>query len=239
MKNEKCVISDSALCKWLDKECAECYINDIKKEDEAEKALEIFEVMMSLLPESFDDLQSEECCFCTGEKNKRAGYANISLGHSEPEHKKGMFFGIGKKVRQRIGSLMPLSISICKECRRSFRMIEALKWIGIIVFMAVAIILIVIPSVGTAITNVSPALPYGVLIAGALIGYIVGKLAASGYMKAQSRRMVFNVFDVPVCDEMERRGWFVLQDDGPVTRFLFSKKSKVKKLADIRKKDEM
>ncbi len=238
MKNEKCVISDSSLCKWLDKDCEACYIKDIKKEDEAEQALQIFEVMMSLLPESFDDLQSEECCFCTGEKNKRAGYANISLGHSEPEHKKGMFFGIGKKVRQRIGSLMPLSISICKECRRSFRMIEGIKWISIIGFMAIAIILIVAPSVGNAIANVSPALPYGVLIAGAMIGYLVGKLAANGYMKAKSRRMVFNVFDVPVCDEMERRGWFVLQDDGPVTRFLFSKKSKVKPLADIRNKDE-
>lgn len=239
MKNEKCVISDSSLCKWIGKDCSECYINDVKKDDDAEKSLEIFEVMIAMLPQSFDDLQAEECVFCKGEKkNKREGFANINLGHSEPEHKKGMFFGIGKKVRQRIGSLMPLSISICKECRRSFRMVEGIKWLSIIGFVAIAIILIVIPSIGTAITNASPALPYGILIAGALIGYIVGKFASDRYMKAKSRRTVFNVFDLPVCDEMERRGWFVLQDDGPVTRFLFSKKSKVKPLAQIRNKDE-
>ena len=186
MKNEKCVISDSSLCKWLGKECGECYINDIKKEDEADKALEIFEVMLSLLPESFDELQSEECSFCTGEKNKRAGYANISLGHSEPEHKKGMFFGIGKKVRQRIGSLMPLSISICKECRRSFRMIEAIKWMSIVGFMAIAIILIVIPDRWAQRSRMSALRCLtACLIAGALIGYIVGKLAADRYMKGQ------------------------------------------------------
>ena len=182
MKNEKCVVSDTSLCKWLDKDCKDCYLYDIKKDDEAEKALEIFEVMLSLLPESFDDLQSEKCQFCKEPKNKRAGFANISLGHSEPENKKGMFFGLGKKVRQRIGSLMPLSISICKECRRSFRLIEGLKWISIIVFLAIAVIIIAVPPLGTKIAAISPALPYGVLIAGALIGYIVGKIAGDRYM---------------------------------------------------------
>ena len=238
MKNEKCVISDSSLCKWMDKDCKECYINALKHDDEAEKALETFEVMLSLLPDSFDDLLAEQCCFCTGEKNKRAGYANIELGHSEPEHKKGMFFGFGKKVRQRIGSLMPLSISICRECRRSFRMVEAIKWLSIIVFVGIAILLIMIPPLGTAISDASPALPYGVLIAGGLIGYIIGKVASDRFIQAKSRKMVFNVFDIPVCADMKQRGWFALQDDSLVSRFIFSKNTKVKRVGDLKKTDE-
>ena len=238
MKNDKCAISDSSLCKWIGKDCKECYINSFRKDDEAEKSLEVFEAMLLLLPESFDDLQSEECCFCKGEKNKRVRYANINLGHSEPEYKKGMFFGLGKKVRQRIGSLMPLSISICKECRRNFRMIEAIKWISIIVFMAIAILVVTIPPIGPMINEVSAALPYGVLIAGGLIGYIVGKVAADRYMMVKSRKTVFNVFDIPVCADMQRRGWFALQDDGPVTRFIFTKDSKVGKIRDFCKTEE-
>jgi len=233
-KNEKCAVSDSAVCKWLDKDCGSCYINGLKNDNDAKKVLENFEVTLSLLPENFDDLQEEDCQFCKGKQAKRSGYAVIDMAHSEPESKKGMFFGLGKKVKQSIGSLMPVSISICKECKRSFRIYESLKWFSIVVFLAIAIVLIIIPSIGKAINSISLALPYGVLMLGGVIGFIVGKIASAMYMKAKSDTMRFNVYDLPVCLEMKENGWFTVQDNGLVLRFIFSKKSRTKKVKDLK-----
>jgi len=233
-KNENCQITDSVLCKWLDKDCKDCYVHTLKKSDEPKEMLSNFQVTLELLPQKFDELQSEECCFCKGEhKNPRDGYAIVDLAHNEPAHMKGMFFGFGKKVRQRIGSMMPVSISICKRCRASFRMAEAFRWIGIILLGGVAVGLMAVPSIGEAVSKVSQALPIGIVLVAAAVGYFVGKLLSIAYVKVASQRMAFNVFDIPVVDEMKRRGWFTIQDDGEVTRLLFSHKPFTRKLADI------
>jgi hypothetical protein len=233
-KNEDCQISDSVLCKWMDKDCKDCYIHTLKKSDEPKEMLGNFQVTLELLPREFDELQGETCCFCKGEhKNERAGYAIVDFAHSEPASMKGMFFGFGKKVRQRIGSMMPVSISICRRCRASLRLVEAFKWIGIVVLGGIGVGLMAIKSIGDAVSTVSPALPIGIVLVAAAAGYFLGKLISAAYVKAQSERMAFNVFDIPVMAEMKRRGWFTIQDDGDVTRLLFSHKPFTRKLADI------
>lgn len=233
-KNDKCTVTDTVLCKWLNKDCKDCYINSLKKDDDIDQMLKSFEVTLSLLPEDFDTLQGEACCFCKGEnKNPRDGYAIVDLAHSEPEHKKGMFFGLGKKVRQRIGSMMPVSISICKECRRSFRLVESIKWLSILVITGIGIGLLCVPSIGTAVSGISTALPIGVVLVAAAAGYFLGKVLSNWLVKARSESMAFNVFDVPVGAKMKERGWFTIQDDGDVTRMLFANRPFTRKLADI------
>jgi hypothetical protein len=228
-KNAQCHVSDSELCRWIDKDCGDCYIDGLKHKDDSEKMLSDFRVTLSLLPEDFDTLQGDECGFCKGETKKpRAGYAIIDLAHSEPESKKGMFFGLGKKVRQRIGSLMPVSISICRSCRRNLRMAEYLKWIVVAALVGLAIGLCFIPAI-----NAIPALPYGVVIAGFLAGYLLSRLVSDAYMKAKSRETAFNVFEIPVCRKMQEAGWFVMQDSGPASRFIMSRKPYTKKLSGL------
>lgn len=227
-KNEKCVVTDSAICKWVDKDCKDCYINEMKEGSEAKRVLEDFEVTLSLLPEDFDKLQSDECRFCIGEPAKRAGYATIDLAHKDPEHKRGMFFGIGKKVRQRIGSLLPVSISICGQCRKNFRVAESLKWLMMLMFVGIAIALCFVPSI-----NANAVLPYGVILLGILIGWVAGKVVSTVYVNKKSAKTRFDVFDIPVCAEMKENGWFTIQDEGSVTRLLFSKKPMIKRLCDV------
>ncbi len=227
-KNAECKVSDTELCNWLDKDCKDCYIHGLKRGDDAEKVLSDFRVTLSLLPDDFDSLQGDECCFCKGEKKPRAGYAVIDLAHNEPESTKGMFFGLGKKVRQRIGSLMPVSISICRDCRRGLRLADYLKWVSIVVFVGIAIALCFIPAI-----NQNPILPYVVVIAGFALGYLLGKVASNLYVTAKSKTMAFNVFDIPVCRRMQENNWFTMQDNGPVSRFIMSRKSFTKKLSGL------
>ncbi len=227
-KNDKCVVTDSAICKWINKDCGDCYLKEIKDESDRKKILEDFEVTLSLLPDDFDSLQGDECSFCTGEPGRRSCYATVDLAHKEPEHKRGMFFGMGKKVRQRIGSLLPISISICSDCRRNLRMAEAFKWLMVLLFGGIGLGVCFIPAV-----NANPILPYAVILAGILVGYVVGKIFSGIYVDKKSAKTRFNVFDIPVCAEMRDNGWFTVQDEGPVTRFIFSKKPMIKRLSDV------
>ncbi len=226
-KNDDCVITDSALCKWIDKDCRECYIRGLKGDDNKTKALEDFQVTISMLPEDFDDLQGEECQFCKGEPKKRAGYALADLAHSEPKHETGMFFGFGKKVRRRIGSLMPLSISICHDCRRSYRLSEAIKWLVSVVFIAAALIIVTLTPVGAGLNE---AILFGIIILVAGIGYFTGRLLSDFYVKSKSKTTRFDIFEIPICATMQDNGWFAMQDN---QRLVFTKKSHTKKLQDI------
>lgn len=228
-KNQQCAVSDSEICKWLGKECKDCFINELKDDDEAVKILNDFKVTVSLLPDNFDTLLGEKCCFCKGEqKYNRHTYAIVDLAHNEPESKKGMFFGMGKKVRQKIGSLLPVSISICKRCRGSFRKLDIIKWTALIAFIGIAVGICLIPAI-----NVNPVMPYAIVLVGGIAGYIAGKILSSWYMDKKSKETSFNVFDIPVCAKMRDIGWFTVQDDSPVTHYLFSRKPLLKRLSDI------
>ncbi|MGI5848639.1 MAG: hypothetical protein ACOX8Q_00980 [Christensenellales bacterium] len=233
-KNENCGISDSALCKWIGKDCDGCYISSLKRSEDAQKALADFQVTMSLLPDNFDDLQSDECHFCIGDKNKRDGYALIDLAHIEPPSETGMFFGFGKKIRQKIGSFMPLSISICARCRRVFRFAELMVWLFSIVFFAAAIVVVSVPSIGSRINQ---AVVIGIIILAILVGYVAGKIISDVYIKVKSSKVRFSVFDIPIASEMKKNGWFAIQDHGDVSRFVFTKKSHTKKVGNIRNKE--
>lgn len=233
-KNENCVISDSSVCVWLDKPCSECYVDKLKTNDDKEKVLSDFEVMLSLIPNDFDELQGEECQFCKGRKKSRAGYALIDLGHSEPEHKKGAFFGLGKKIRQRIGSLLPVNISICRDCRRALRLVDSIKWLFIVGMVALAVGLLFVPEINKAVAYADSPLPYVIVIGGGVLGYLLGKVTSAAYLKAKSESICFNVFDIPICAKMKEMGWFTVQDDTPATRFVFSRKPFVKKIGELK-----
>lgn len=227
-KNKKCVISSSVLCKWLGKSCDDCYVNNFRDDEEARKVLADFQVTLSLLPDTIDELMGDSCCFCVGDKRARAAYAVVDFAHREPESKRGMFFGMGKKVRQRIGSLMPVSISICKRCRSNFRRLDTIKWLSLLAGVAVGIGFCFLPAV-----NASPALPYAVVLLGGVVGYIAGKVLAQVYLGAKGKQTRFNVFDIPVCTQMREGGWFTVADNGPVTHLMFMKKPLMRKLSDI------
>jgi len=236
-KNKDCAVTDSSLCKWLNKECEQCYVNTLKTDDDKKQALNSFEVMLSLLPDEFDELSGEKCQFCKGDKKKTDGYAVTDLGHPEPKTMRGMFFGIGKKVRRRIGSLVPMNISICRDCRRTFRMIEAIKWFSIIAFIAIAIVIVCLPSVA-ALYAAESVVPYVIVLGGGLLGYIVGRLASMRYTKVKNEKTCLNIFEIPICAQMRENGWFLVQESPGVTRFIFSKKPvlhKIKGLKELKK----
>jgi len=226
-KSEECVISDSALCKWINSDCDKCYMSKMK-DDTAIKGLSDFEVTLSLLPPDFDDLQGEECQFCKGEKNKRAGFATIDLAHSEPKSETGMFFGFGKKIRRKVGSYMFTSISICRECRKAFRIAELLKWFTSIVAFAIAAAVAAISGINDSLNGF---IIFGILVLAVIAGYLIGGVITNEYIKSKKDRMRFDVFEIPIGAEMKENGWFKLQEG---SRYLFTKKPQNRRVKDLK-----
>ena len=227
-KNEKCGISDSDLCKWINKDCEKCYVASLKNEDQAKKALEDFETTLSLLPEDFDGLQGPECQFCKGEKGKAAGYMMADFAHSEPKSEVGMFFGFGKKVRRRVGSFVIASISVCRSCRKNMLVADLLKWILPVVVFAIAMAAVSVPAVASI-----GSLPVILIVALSILGgYLAGRLVSKAYKNAKNKKTRFDVFEIPVCAKMRERGWFLLQDN---PNFLFTKRPQTGKISAMKK----
>lgn len=229
-KNDNCAASDSALCRWIGKDCGECQMSGFKGDDAVKKASEDFKVTVSLLPEDFDELQGDYCQFCKSRKRERAGYALADLGHAEPKNETGMFFGLGKKIRRRVGSIFPLSISICRECRRALRLADGIKWLCAVVVMAAAILVL---TVSPLKDTVNEAVLLIIMAAALLLAYMAGKAASAAYVRAKSKDTRFNMFDIPICARMKEAGWFTIQDETPVTRLVFSAKSHTRSIKSI------
>jgi hypothetical protein len=223
-KNTKCNIKDSSLCHWLDKNgCEKCYVMELGDDEQAD-ALKRWEITQSLLPDNVDDLhQSENCHFCAQDPQPRAYYGSVDLANPEPASMKGMFFGFGKKVRTQIGSLLPISISCCRRCRRAFLMTDVVRYLTPFVFLVVAILLSLIPPFYALLNSLGAYVSTIFVVAMFLIGIGVGKLFFISYVTKKGKAVRFNIFDIPILEKMKDKGWFVMENDSIVTKVMFSK----------------
>lgn len=226
-KNENCSISDSILCKWINKDCKKCFVVIMRKEDQAVKLLDDFKVTLSMLPEDFDELQGDCCQFCKGEKGRRFGYIIADMAHTEPKSITGMFFGFGKKIRRKVGSYLVTSISICRSCRKTMLLTELLRWIPAIVAFGIAATFVSLPSTGSSLDELTTL---GILALSILAGYIAGALISRLYADRKKKNTRFDVFEIPICAKMKETGWFTMQDG---TRYIFSKKPQTRRIIDI------
>lgn len=234
-KNTKCDIRDSSLCQWLNKQdCQNCYIMELADKEQAE-ALQRWEVTQSLLPDNVDELnQSETCHFCVDNPLPRTYYATLDLANPEPESTKGMFFGIGKKVRSRIGSLLPIAISCCSRCRKAYLMADLIKYLTPFVFLAIGVLLAMIPPIAALLQSMGGFVSTLFIIGMFLIGLLVGKMLFTLYINKKGSEVRFNVFDIPIVSKMQDMGWFLLENDGIMTKLIFTKnKIKQSKLKNI------
>ena len=235
-KNESCEVYGTELCRYLGCDgCEECLVEKIHYKDNESKrdTATAWEVTLEYIPDNIDQLHlSEECQFCKGEhKNKRDRFAMLDAGHPEPEYKKGMFFGFGKKVRSPIGSLISVPISCCKTCARRHRMKDFLKWIVTGIFLAIDIVLLATPSIMAGLEGVSWVMPIVLFLAILVGGYGLGELLTHLYVKRTEKETVYNVYDLPIVSQMKWLGWEAIQTErSGVPRLTFAKRKQRKNL---------
>ncbi|MEI6101158.1 MAG: hypothetical protein WCP73_04895 [Eubacteriales bacterium] len=225
LKSE-CPIADSELCNWTGKDgCMPCYIRTLKYDEEKEKALKSWRVMLSNLPRDIDSLhESKKCVLCKGEPNDTDCYATVDMAHPEPKTLKGMIFGFGKKVRTPVGSLVTIHMSSCNSCKKKITLMDSWMWILLVGFVALAFVLVSIPAIVEPLININQLLPVLFVILLAVIGYVSGKSVTTSYRKKISSGVKTDLSEIPLIRMMLDRGWFYFQDNKGQPKLFFKKK---------------
>lgn len=236
-ERKECCICDSELCYWLgDKGCSNCYISTLKSDEEKQKALENWKIMLSNLPENIDELhESDDCVLCKGTPGKGKYYAAADMAHPDPESKKGMILGFGKKVRVPVGSLFTLKLKACKECRRSIALIDYSFLITLVIFIAAGLITVSVPTVTDALLAINDFMTIAVLAIFIAGGYGIGKLFSYLFRKKAEARMNIDLKDIPLVRRMLANRWFFFQENKGIPKIFFSKKKDFKNI--FRKED--
>ncbi|MDL2237146.1 tripartite tricarboxylate transporter permease [Christensenellaceae bacterium OttesenSCG-928-K19] len=229
-----CPISRSNLCYWLVEKggCDKCYIRTLKTADQKQDAKGRWEETLSLLPQDIDEThQAEDCQFCKDEVHEADGYAVVEMAHPEPYFEKGMFFGLGKKVRTPVGSLLSLQFSVCPRCRKVMRMPDVIQVASILLGVVIGIILLMIPGISEKMADLFILLPAIFFVLIIVAGYYVGKNASMAYLKRNADRVKLDLSEVPMIAKLLSRGWFFFQMSGNgMPRISFSKKKAYSRL---------
>lgn len=208
-----CPIQDRELCKFLGSEgCEKCGINQLGRKQDPVAYADTWDVTLSLIPDDIDEVHTtEECCFCKGKKNAKAGYEMLCLKHKEPVHMKGIFFGFGMKVPGEVGSIVDIPIAVCQKCRRRLAMDKYVTYISTAAGALLAIIALLIPGVEKTLASVSWVLPIALLIVLTGAGYGIGRLIKSSIRKKAEDETILDPLEVKQISRMVLLGWSPMQ----------------------------
>ena len=208
-----CGLTGSKLCDFLGCDgCENCvFSKGLDKHADPVKMADNWEVTLSYLPEDIDEVHDTETCVFCGKKHAD-GYAVLSLAHPEPEYKKGLILGLGKKVRNPVGSLIDVPIACCKDCKRAMIMKDIIQIGGGVLAVAIAIVVLLIPGVEAALSNINWSLPIvtfgAITIAGIVAAYFIGEK----YQKKLDNRIIADALRIPQIVKALQNGWFPIPE---------------------------
>ncbi len=231
--DENCLCVNSDLCYWLSGRvgCERCYIGTLKNDEQKEEARDRWKDTLSLLPHNFDALhESEDCQFCKGKIEKATEYAVFEMANPEPFYAKGMFFGLGKKVRTPVGSLVSVQASVCNKCKKAFRIADFIQIGGLVLGIVIGIVLLLIPAIAQPMFNIFALLPIIFLVLMGVAGFYVGKNAYLAYFKKMSKTVKMDLAEIPTVAIMLNKGWFFFQMNNGMPRVSFSKKKQFSRM---------
>lgn len=205
--------------------CSRCYVGTLKSKEAQQQACERWDETIELIPPDIEELASSKTCWFCEEKppEKADGYAVLEMANPEPYSEKPMFFGIGKKVRTPVGSLLTLNVAVCGRCRRAFRMVDIIQVVCLLAFLGAAVAMLVVPAIAQPMADVFVLLPviFLVLMVGA--GYGLGRSLSTAYMKRKSKEVNFNVGSIPIIRQMLHRDWYFFQTNHGIPRMNFTR----------------
>ncbi len=218
--NPNCELSGTKYCAMLNMHtCAACTVRDSENKSEIKSDLDLYE---TLLPEGGVArlFESKDCQFCkTQVKGKRRGYAILDMAHPEPRRVQKWLFGTRPA---RIGTMIPVQMSVCPKCRRRFLMMEYLPVVVPVVVGFIALIVVSMDAVKNPLVDLSMFAPFGAWIVATLLGVIAGKLITDGLERGWRKEMETDVMRHPVIAEMVNKGWTPITAKSR-TKLLFSK----------------
>ncbi len=201
--------------------CKDCTVNGSSAK-EMESIKNEIQLMRSLMPkEGIDKLfLGDECLFCKGEPNEKSCYALLDVGHKEPKHR--------EKLKQALsgtkdaGSIIPLQISCCDECKKRISRLGYVKSTFATVVSGAALLILSLRAVHEPLMAVFTAFPLVIFLVCVAIGIIGGGCLQTRLKRQYEKKTHLHVMDIPQMRGLEECGWFVIYKDEPVSKLVFS-----------------
>ena len=218
--NPNCELSGTKYCAHLNMHtCEACTVRESDNKADIKSDIDLYE---TLLPDGgvAQLFAAKDCQFCkTPDKRKRRGYAILDMAHPEPRRVQKWL--LGKRVA-RIGTMIPLQMSVCQKCRRRFLTIEYMSLAVPVAVGIAALFIFSADAVKGPLVNISMIAPFVGWIVAVLLGALAGKLIADGLQKSWSKEMFTDVMRHPVIVQMVEKGWTPITAKSR-TKLLFSK----------------
>ena len=233
--NPNCPLSGTRYCALLNmRTCSECTVGG--NGDTPEQVMRDLDLYEQLLPEGgiaqlFVTLR---CQFCKHEPvGQRNGYAILYMAHPEPKRIQRTLF---KNSAAPFGTIIPVQISICKECRKKLLMLDYAPTLVAVLFGLIMVVLSLIRDTRTAMLEISTWFPFVLWAASIVIGIFLGKALSGALEKKFAGSMYVDILRHPVLREMTDKGWEPIRSGR--SRVVFSKSRRVVGLGTAVPSDE-
>ena len=203
--------------------CSQCTIGG--SGDTPEQVMRDIDLYETLLPKGGVSrlFTTMRCELCKDEpKGERNGYAMVFMAHPEPKRIQRRLF---RDRVSPVGTMIPVQLSVCADCRKKLLAIEYIPVLIPVVFGIIMVILSMTQSTRTAMLRVAtwfPALLWVLAIAG---GILLGKAVGKGLKKKFGAHTYVDVMEHPVLKEMAEKGWSPIA--GGQSKVVFSKSRRV------------
>ncbi len=203
--NPNCELSGTKYCRVLNMGgCERCTVRNSDRKDEIRADIELYETLLPAggVAHLFTDAS---CALCRHEpRGACTGYAIIDMAHPEP--KRVQRWLLGKRV-SRIGTMIPVQMSVCGKCRRTLMFIDYLPLAAAVAVGLAGLLLLGSGTVADALSDISAFLPFAAWLAVVGLGLLAGRLIARALTKRADARMYVRVLEHPTLAEMVRKGW--------------------------------
>lgn len=221
--HKECDLYGTRYCDLLNmRTCGQCPMTGASQEVTAESLRSDLDLYEALLPEGgiAKLFESKTCQLCREEPGRRQGYVIFNMAHPEPKRmQNGLLFG---KKRSPVGTMVPVQMAVCKDCRRRLLVVDYLPLVLSVVTGALLLVLLSVGSLSESLVHVHPVLPFGVWAGGMLLALAVAFIIRHALKKRYARHMYLNVLSHPVLQRMLEKGWFpVPRQEG--VKLVFSK----------------
>ncbi len=223
---EDCLMRDTEICKRVNAQCEKCDIRRFKPAMQ-EKMLNTYNTILRLLPKGglkpLSD--SETCLLCKdGEHRKKTCYATFDMAHEEPKGTKRMVIGL--KVKQKVGSLVTVSVACCRRCH-TLHIVRDMIFAGTaLVFTVVGLLALLVDPMRNWLNGGGPdmLMPFIWCAAFVAAGLVIGYFAKRAATRAFSKSVSMDMFEIPAIQEMRDKGWFMMSEGDGKQRVLFLRK---------------
>ncbi len=219
-QDPNCPLLGTRYCRMLNmRACDKCAVRGSTDAEAVKRDLDAYE---QLLPSGgvAKLFQTKECRFCrTLKKGRRSGYAIMDMAHPAPQS--AQRWAEGKRIRA-TGTMIPLQMSICHDCRSRFLQAEYIPILVPLLISAVSLILCAAGPIHGFLAARAAILPFAAWTLVSLGAILLGCRMRKRLVHKFDLYTRMDVMEDPVVVEMLQKGWVPI-GKRTGSRLLFSK----------------